>query len=324
MNRNLKTDNTVITNGFIRDNVFYPKRNLPSSTLRIVLTTACNYKCIYCFAEGEPDKRIRMLDLSELEKVLNVAKEFGITNIKLTGGEPLCYPYMNELLGMLKHMFPYVDMTTNASLLDREKIELLNQHHVSALTISLNSLKESRYEYLTNEKKFKVVIENIKMAIEKFKGSIRINSVVFDDVDDLQDYYDIIEFCYAKKIGLRIIEPTKVEQMDITKGKKRFHELLDILKEEATKKIMSDCESVEYLFFGDWYITVMHSLCDNTLCNACVKYMYLRITSDMKLKPCLSRRDTEVAIDISSESSIRRAFIESINNMGVGVSATNT
>lgn len=319
MNYIFKTDNTVLSNGIILDDVFYPKRHLPSATLRIVLTTDCNYDCIYCFAEGEQDKKHRILDFHDLESVLKVAKEFGITNIKLTGGEPLCYPYLEELLELLEDMFPYVDMTTNASLLNGKQIDILNKYCVSALTISLNSMKPSRYSLLSRRTKYEEVMKNINTAIGHFKGNIRINSVVFDDGDCIQDYFDIIEFCYKSHLGLRIIEPSKVEQLQLTEGKENFHQLLQILKERATYIIASDCESVEYLFYDKWYITVMHSLCDNRLCETCAKYMYLRITSSMKLKPCLSRTDTEVEIDLTSDESIRSAFIVAINNMGVGL-----
>ena len=63
----------------------------------------------------------------------------------------------------------------------------------------------------------------------------------------------------------------------------------------------------------------MHSLCDNELCDSCINYMYIRVTSEMKLKPCLSRRDTEVDIDVSSDEKIRDAFIEAISYIGIGV-----
>ena len=47
--------------------------------------------------------------------------------------------------------------------------------------------------------------------------------------------------------------------------------------------------------------------------------MYIRVTSDMKLKPCLSRRDTEVTLDMHSEQGIINSFIEAISYMGVGL-----
>ena len=63
----------------------------------------------------------------------------------------------------------------------------------------------------------------------------------------------------------------------------------------------------------------MHSLCDNRLCDSCIDYMYIRVNSELKLKPCLSRRDTEVPINMNSERGIREAFIEAINYMGIGL-----
>lgn len=83
--------------------------------------------------------------------------------------------------------------------------------------------------------------------------------------------------------------------------------------------MFSDCESVEYIFLGNWYLTVMHSLCDNKLCDSCKDYMYIRVTSEKKLKPCLSRRDTEIAIDTRSKETIKKAFIEAITHIGDGI-----
>lgn len=116
-----RTDNTVLSNGIIKNGKFYPKMNLPSGTLRLVLTTECNYKCKYCFAEGEKDKEKRFLDIEDLKKILLISKEFGITNIKLTGGEPLLYPDIEELLKYIREIqIPYVDMTTNISCLNKK------------------------------------------------------------------------------------------------------------------------------------------------------------------------------------------------------------
>ena len=69
------TDNTMLSNGIVINQKFFPKKNLQSGTLRIVLTTQCNYKCKYCFAEGEEDKQIRVIPLEKLKPVLKIAKQ---------------------------------------------------------------------------------------------------------------------------------------------------------------------------------------------------------------------------------------------------------
>ena len=315
-----RTDNTVLSNGIIKNGKFYPKMNLPSGTLRLVLTTECNYKCKYCFTEGEKDKEKRFLDIEDLKKILLISKEFGITNIKLTGGEPLLYPDIEELLKYIREIqIPYVDMTTNISCLNKKNIDMLNKYNVNALTLSLNTLDEKKYKYLSDFENYDIVIKNLNSVIATFNGKLRINCIIFDYGYKKKDYDEIIRFCRKNNLGLRLVEPSVVEGLPITYKKEKFEEYINQLKSFSKKVIYSDCESVEYIFFDNWYLTVMHSLCDNKLCDSCINYMYIRVTSDKKLKPCLSRRDTEVDIDISNENTIRSAFIEAISYMGVGI-----
>lgn len=314
------TDNTMLSNGILIDNKFFPKKNLQSGTLRIVLTTQCNYKCKYCFAEGEENKQIRVISLEKLKPILKKAKEFGIDKIKLTGGEPLLYPEMKELLAYIREIdIPYVDLTTNISLLHERNIALLNQYHVNALTLSLNTLEKEKYEYLSGFFDFELVKENLERTIKKFKGKIRVNCIIFDERYDEKDYQSIIRLCQDNNLGMRLIEPSIVDGLAITYTKEKFKKFTNKLRKKADKVIESDCNSVEYLFFGNWYLTIMHSLCDNKICEACPKYMYIRVTSDLKLKPCLSRRDTEIPIDLESEQGIEQSFIQAIHYMGVGI-----
>lgn len=314
------TDNTMLSNGILINNKFFPKKNLQSGTLRIVLTTQCNYKCKYCFAEGEENKNTRIIPLEKLKLILKVATEFGINKVKLTGGEPLLYPKLEELLKYIREInIPYVDLTTNISLLNEKNIKLLNKYNVNAVTLSLNTLEEEKYKYLSGFKDFDLVMENLERTIKKFNGKIRVNCIIFDEMYNEEDYQSIINLCKEHNLGMRLIEPSVVEGLPITYSKNKFKKFTNKLRRKAEKVIESDCNSVEYLFFGEWYLTIMHSLCDNKICEACPKYMYIRITSDLKLKPCLSRRDTEVEIDFESDQAIEKSFIEAINNMGVGL-----
>ena len=315
-----KVDNTLLSNGVIIDNVFYPKKNLPSGTLRIILTTACNFKCQYCFNEGEVDKEVRVQSIDTLKKIIKVSKQFGINSIKLTGGEPLLYPNIEELLAFLyEEGIGYYDLTTNISLLNEKNIDMLNKYHVSSLTLSLNTLEKEKHCSLSGYSNFSDIMNNLNNTLKKFNGKKRINSIVFDYKYVKEDYLNILNLCKENNIGLRFVEPSAVEGFPITYTKEKFNELINELREKAIRVIQSDCASVEYLFFDDWYITVMHSLCDNKLCSACRDYMYLRVTSDDKLKPCLKRRDTEVEIDLQNEEGISKSFVKAINYMGVGI-----
>ena len=313
-------DNTMLSNGIIDNGIFYPKKNLPSGTLRIILTNSCNFQCKYCFNEGEQEKNTRCQNLEELKKVISIGRTFGINTIKLTGGEPLLYPWMEELLKYLDEIkMPYYDLTTNISLLTPDNITMLNKYHVSSLTLSLNTLKRDKYVFLSGFNNFDQIMEKLQYVIKYFNGKLRINCIVFDYNYHENDYFDILVFCKKNNLGLRFVEPSMVDGFPITYTKESFNNLINELRLVSTKVIKSDCDSVEYFYFGNWYLTVMHSLCDNKLCDNCRDYMYIRLTSEGKFKPCLKRTDTEVEIDYQNEEGIRKAYIKAINKMGIGI-----
>ena len=315
-----KVDNTLLSNGVVDDDVFYPKKNLPSGTLRIILTNSCNYLCKYCFNEGEKEKNTRCQNIEQLKKVIAIGREFGINSVKLTGGEPLLYPKMDELLKYLDEIkMPYYDLTTNISLLNKKNIDMLNKYHVSSLTLSLNTLNKEKCEYLSGYHNFSNVIENLNYTIKNFNGKLRINCIVFDENYHENDYFDILVFCKKHNLGLRFVEPSKVDGFPITYTKDSFNNLINDLRDVASQVIKSDCRSVEYFYFGNWYLTVMHSLCDNKLCEACRDYMYIRLTSEGKFKPCLKREDTEIELDYSSDEEIKKSYVKAINRMGRGI-----
>ena len=68
--------------------------------LRISVTDRCNLRCRYCMPpEGISLKEHRdILSLEEIEKVVRIGAELGITKIRLTGGEPLIRRNLADLV----------------------------------------------------------------------------------------------------------------------------------------------------------------------------------------------------------------------------------
>ena len=68
--------------------------------LRVSLTDRCNLRCTYCmpadFNNWLPNDEL--LTTNELMTVLQVAVDSGITEVRLTGGEPLLRPDIVEIV----------------------------------------------------------------------------------------------------------------------------------------------------------------------------------------------------------------------------------
>ena len=63
----------------------------PISDLRVSVTDRCNFRCQYCMpAEGCPGwTASEILTFEEIERLVGLLASMGVTDVRLTGGEPL-------------------------------------------------------------------------------------------------------------------------------------------------------------------------------------------------------------------------------------------
>lgn len=93
----------------------------------IALLGACNMSCIFCYVGGN---RSGMWSPKKIESFFDEAYELGMKKIQLSGGEPLMYPYLEEILEHLSSLKLEILMATNGTLITPKKAELLAKHKV--------------------------------------------------------------------------------------------------------------------------------------------------------------------------------------------------
>lgn len=74
-------------------------KNRVTTYLAIALTTYCNYQCFYCKEGGESiSKKKQTISFEKIKKIIQNAYEIGISNFRITGGEPTSVSYFGELI----------------------------------------------------------------------------------------------------------------------------------------------------------------------------------------------------------------------------------
>lgn len=181
--------------------------NRSARKLRISVTDKCNMKCIYCMPNGNikwiDSKEI--LNFNEIIRIVSIFTHLGITKIRLTGGEPLLRPSLENLIkGLIKiQNIETISMTTNGFLLE-EKINQLKSSGLNSLNISLDTFKEERFRTLNGISNLNKVLRGIQKASE-LGLKIKINTVIIRNWND----DEIINFVkFAKDTGsiVRFIE----------------------------------------------------------------------------------------------------------------------
>ncbi len=161
--------------------------NRPINYLRLSVTDRCNLRCRYCLPEnGIPLlPRSDLLSFEELVSIAKIAAELGITKIRLTGGEPLVRKDLPRLVEMLARIDSIDDLslTTNGVLL-RHQAKELKQAGLNRVNISLDSLKQDKFHYITRQDKLKEVLKGIQAASRAGLSPIKINMVVLRGIND--------------------------------------------------------------------------------------------------------------------------------------------
>ncbi|QIM16989.1 GTP 3',8-cyclase MoaA [Leucobacter insecticola] len=164
--------------------------------LRISVTDRCNFRCVYCmpkelFGRDYPFlERSELLTFEEIERVARIAVSLGVRKLRLTGGEPLLRRGIENLVAKLAALRTpdgkRVDLalTTNGSALP-VKAEALSAAGLQRVTVSLDSLREDRFQAI-NDVKFPLarVLDGIAAAEAADLGPIKINAVIKRGVND--------------------------------------------------------------------------------------------------------------------------------------------
>lgn len=179
--------------------------------LRISLTDRCSLRCTYCMpAEGVPWlPGATLLTTDELVRIARVGVELGITEIRLTGGEPLLRPDVVDVVARLSELSGpagpvELSLTTNGLRLPALAGPLADAG-LTRVNVSLDTLDRDRFTALTRRDRLPGVIAGLAAARAAGVSPIKINSVVMRGVND-DEVADLVAFAIENDYQMRFIE----------------------------------------------------------------------------------------------------------------------
>ena len=187
----------------------------PLRDLRLSVTDRCNFRCPYCMPREifGPNwagyvPREALLTFEEIARLARLFVREGVEKIRLTGGEPLLRRDLERLVEMLARTKGVQDLalTTNGSLLTREKARALRDAGLTRVTVSLDSLDDAVFRRM-NDVNFPVatVLEAIDAAAEAGLAPVKIDVVVIRGQNE-QGVVDLIRHFRGSGNILRFIE----------------------------------------------------------------------------------------------------------------------
>ena len=149
--------------------------------LRVSVTDRCNFRCQYCMpAEGLPWlERADVLSFEEITRLVSVLSSMGVSDVRLTGGEPLVrrgFPRLARMLSDIEDVAE-VSLTTNGFLLGRDAPALV-EAGINRFNVSLDSLQRDRFYALTRRDALPQVLRGLELLASFPEAHpIKINAV---------------------------------------------------------------------------------------------------------------------------------------------------
>lgn len=170
------------------------------------ITSECDMDCPFCYGP----KKIKAMEKDEAIKVINTLHDMGIETICITGGEPLLYPYIMEIMKKIneKGMNIFLSTSGNHYLEYVDKIE----EYITKLSLpldgctakihSLNGRTENNYhnvlsildDYKNHSRKFQIKIATLltsrNIAIEN--NLINLYNLLAEYPIDIWKIYELL------------------------------------------------------------------------------------------------------------------------------------
>jgi GTP 3',8-cyclase len=148
--------------------------------LRISITDRCNMRCVYCMPTNNNEwfEQNDILAYDEIVRLVSILATLGIKKIRITGGEPLVRPKVEDLIRKLSNIdgIKSISMTTNGLFL-RDKVMQLRDAGLRSINISLDTFKEDRFKAITGVHGLDNVVR-ATYAAEQAGLEVKVNTVI--------------------------------------------------------------------------------------------------------------------------------------------------
>ena len=118
--------------------------------VRIEYDYCCNFRCSHCCISDLQKVTRRKLTPEDVADISLQADELGLARFVITGGEPLVFHDLDEVVAAIDPSRHYISMDTNGWLLTRDKAKHLKTIGVDRIQLSIDSFSPEEHDAFRN------------------------------------------------------------------------------------------------------------------------------------------------------------------------------
>jgi cyclic pyranopterin phosphate synthase len=182
-----------------------------------------------------------ILTYDEIVRLASILARLGIEKIRITGGEPLVRPKLEDLIRRLSNIggMKTISMTTNGLIL-RDKVMQLRDAGLRSINVSLDTFKEDRFKAITGVYGLDNVL-NAMYAADHAGLKVKVNTVIMRGWND-DEIVDFAKFARYTGYTVRFIEFMPLDGAGI------WEPNLVVSKRETIQRINKDVKELVPLY----------------------------------------------------------------------------
>lgn len=171
----------------------------------------CNFNCQHCsVSDFKHRKNVKILTIADVWELSRQADEMGLAHIDVTGGEPILFPDLDQLIEAINPAKFYIQVDTNGWLMTDERAKHLKSIGVDKIQLSLDSLSAEEHDVFrrrpgSHERALRAID-----SIKKAGLNMQIATVVTHQRLRSEEFIKFLEFAKSKEVAVSVCWPKPV------------------------------------------------------------------------------------------------------------------
>jgi len=211
------------------------KRAFSLDKIYFYLADGCNLRCRHCWiaprhlAKGDPSLS---LSLNLFRYIIEQAKPLGLTSVKLTGGEPLLHPQIDEILEEIRVLGLRLIVETNGTLCTEHLARRMAACRNPFVSVSLDGVDAETHEWMRGvEGSFDRAVEGVRNLIRSGLKPQIIMTLMRRNIDQIEDIISLAESLGCHSVKFNALQP--ISRGEAMHGKNETLDIGELVKTGA-------------------------------------------------------------------------------------------
>ncbi len=157
------------------------------------MTKACNLKCVHCYAHAKVTPADNELTTAEGKTLIDDLAQYGSPVMLFSGGEPLERPDLTELARYAVGKGMRAVISTNGTLITKDKAKELKDVGLSYVGVSLDGMKQVHDKFRGVDGAFEMALDGIRNSMEAgLKVGLRF-TIFKHNAAEVPQIFDLLE-----------------------------------------------------------------------------------------------------------------------------------